>query len=176
MSGAFTIQLTEQAMQDFSALHRRPYGLRWLAVMAVVVLVLGVLIRRDSVASGNAPPLWAHVVAVALIFAAGYVLLLGLIHVLTRLWTRRYFRQQISLHLPVAVEWDADGLMCASATDQSRRRWSDFVAWQVDDRLLAIYQSFAFANIIPITDATRAHVDGMIAALRRAGVKRRSRI
>ena len=173
MSGSFTVEITEQSILDFGALHRR--NLKWslLAIMAGIGVLLGVLIRRSSVANGNAPPLWAHIVAITLICAViyGVAMLLGRIHF--RYWARRYFRQQVSLHHPANVVWDEDGISIATPIDQSQRRWTDFVCWRANDRILLIYQSLAIANIFPMTGENAAQIDGIIAALERAGVKQR---
>ena len=172
MSGTFTIHVTEQVLHDFAALHYKRTRASLLIIIAVAAIVFGTLTRRASMTDGIAPPLWAHVLTVALIAAVLSAVLLILFQISLRRWVRRYFKEQVSLHHPVDVEWDGEGVRTRTPIDQSQRRWTDFVGWRANDRILLLYQSSAFANMFPITDDSAEQIENIKSIVANAGVKK----
>lgn len=167
---AATFRLSADDMADAARLHQialltQP---RPLLGMVAAVFVVASAIHTFTRLDGDGYREWLGVVAICLAGAAAYLALVTLVAV-PRL-ARRQYREQRNLHEDHSAEITDQGYRVTSATGRSHIAWADYLRWTEDDRLVLLYVSSVFYQILPKRALTPDALHAMRKHLDAAGV------
>jgi hypothetical protein len=163
---AATLLITEKDLIEayrlsyFSSL--RSKGMIASAVfMTVVLAVAGYVLAWDRGLGIK--------ILVALVFVAGWMILLGAIIAITNLrlprTARKSFTQLKYLGAPIKAEWSADHISFEAANGSSRYQWGDFVKIAEGKSVFLLFQADNLFNVIPKANLSAAEIDSIRACL-----------
>jgi hypothetical protein len=142
--------------------------------MVVLVAVAGGLVFAALLAIGETIEGAAVGAATGVISGlVGVVLLLAAVRLLLPRRSRRWFRQQRSLHHEQTVTWSADGLHQRSERAHSHYPWSEFLGWTMTPEVMLIFSNEISCYFVPRRALAPGDAEAMVAIVEAAGLPRR---
>lgn len=141
--------------------------LAFVAVLAVVAFGAGAAIA--DLGDG-----WVLIGAAAAVGMVVYLYALFLVVRMVRLplAVRRAFREQRNLHEDHEIAWSERSYAAVGRTTRSDLPWSDYLKWRENDRVLLLYVSSGFYQVLPKRALSADAVSDIRGHLERAGVKK----